>query len=63
MSRTIHGMSALVDLKNVIVQALGTHLHLGHAEVTQPADFIGRDLVGAGLDDKSHVSVMGGLVE
>ena len=56
-------MPAFVDLKNMIIQTLRAHLHLGDAQVAQPGQFAGRDFVGAGFDDQSHVAMRGGFVE
>ncbi len=56
-------MAALVDLQDVVVQALRAHLHLGHAQVTQPADLVRRDLIGPGLDHQSHIAMGGRFVD
>ena len=60
---SLHVVPAFVDFQNVVIQALRAHLHLGHAQVAQPADLVWRDLVGAGFDHQPHVAVGGGFVE
>jgi hypothetical protein len=51
-TRAFHVMSAFVDLKDMVIQTLRAHLHFRHAEVTEPADSSGIDLIGSRLDDK-----------
>ena len=49
LARGLDIVPAFVDLQNVVVKTLRAHLHFGHAQVTQPFDLIGIDLIGAGL--------------
>ena len=58
-----HIMSAFVDLQNMVVKTLRAHLHFGHAEVTQPAQFIWINFIGAGLDHQPHVAMRCGFVD
>jgi len=53
---------AFVHIKDAVIQALCAHLYLGYTKITQPANFVGVDLIRACLDDKSHVSVVGCFV-
>src|SRR6266540_3308227 len=55
-------MSTLVDLEDMIIQTLRTHLNLSHTEMTQPANLIRSDFVGSRLNDKPYVAVMSGFV-
>src|SRR5689334_13162950 len=55
-------MPTLIDLKDVIIQALSSHLNLGHAEVTKPAYFIWRNFIRSSLDHQPDVAVMGGFI-
>ncbi len=56
-------MSAFVHLEDTIIQTLRAHLNFGHAELTQPADFIRRDLIGPRLDHKTDIAMRSGFVE
>ena len=59
----VYIMPTFVDLEDVIVEALRTHLHFGHAEGTQPTQFFRIDFVWACFDNKSYITVMGGFVD
>ena len=57
LARAFHVIPAFVDLQNVVVKTLRAHLHFGHAQVTQPFDLIGIDLIGAGFDYQPDIAV------
>ena len=61
--RTFHIVPALVDRENMVVQALGTHLHFGHAEIAQPAELLWCDLIRTRLNDQADIPVMGSFIE
>ena len=63
LSRGFHIVSAFVDFQNVVVETLRTHLHFGHAEMTQPFDLVGIDLIWSSFNDQSHVAMRRGLVD
>ena len=52
-----HVMTTLVHLEDAVVQTLRAHLDFGHAEMTQPADLIGCNLIRPRLDDQSNISM------
>src|SRR6266498_5348925 len=56
-------MSAFVEFQNTIIQTLSAHLHLGHAEMPQPANFIGRDFIGACFNDKPNVTMLSRFID
>jgi hypothetical protein len=54
---------AVVHLEDAVVHALRAHLHLGHSQVPQPAQFIRRDLVRPCLDHQPDVSMFRRFVQ
>ncbi len=61
--RTFHIMPAFVHLQDAVIQTLRAHLHLGNAQMTQPAQFVRCDLVGAGLDHQAHVTMHSSFIQ
>ena len=57
------GVAAAVEGQNAVIQALGAHLHLGHAQAAQPGQLRRVDLVRAGLDHQADVAAGGSLVD
>ncbi len=62
-TRAFHVMAPLVHFQDTVVQALRTHLDLGHTQVPQPAQFIRRDLVRTRLDHQSYIPVHRAFIE
>ena len=56
-------MSAFVDFQNMVVETLRAHLNFGHAEMTQPAQFVRINLIGTSLDYESHIAVNCGFID
>ncbi len=58
----LHGVPALVQRQDAVIQALNPQLHLGDAQAPQPQDLLRRDPIGSRLDDQSHVAMRRGLI-
>ena len=53
---------AAAGVEHLLAGGLDAHLHLGAAEAAKQGEALGRDAVGAGLDDEADHAVGGGLV-
>ena len=43
-------VAALVQLQDMVIQTLHTHLDFGHAQRTEPGQFSRADFIGTGFD-------------
>jgi len=52
----LDGVAALVDLEDVVIQALQAQLHLGHAQAAQMGHLARADSIRPGLDHHAHIA-------
>jgi hypothetical protein len=57
LASALHVMAAPVQFQDPVVKTLGPHLHLGDAQVSQPADLVRSNLIRSCFDHQAHVPV------
>ena len=56
-------MTALIQLKDMIIQTLNSHLDFGHTQCTEPDQFGRVDFVRPGFNRETHIPMDSGFVD